>query len=246
MDIATVDLLTTTRSVRKRLDLTRSVEPEILERCIEIAMQAPTALYGQTWHFMVVTDPVKKAGIAEVYRRVTSEYRSGAPVADRYLTQLHFIKNPNDPRFEPQQRMYGSSVYLEAHIHEVPVLVIPCVEGRMENEGPAAQASMYGSILPATWSLMLALRARGIGSAWTTLHLAYESEVAKLLGIPDSVTQAALLPIAYFKGVDFKPAKRLPARDRIYWNEWGHCTGSRQNTLTQKRLAAPEVWSTSK
>jgi nitroreductase len=224
MDIATVDhLLTTTRSVRKRLDLTRSVEPEILERCIEIAMQAPTALYGNTWHFVVVADTVRKARIGEIYRRVTEEYRGGVPVRDRYLTQLHFIKDINDPRFAPQQKMYVSSAHLIAHIHEVPVLVIPFIEGRMENEGLAAQASMYGSILPATWSLMLALRARGIGSAWTTLHLVYEREVSELLGIPDNVTQAALLPVAYFKGVDFKPAKRLPARDRTYWDEWGRC-----------------------
>jgi nitroreductase len=224
MDIATVDhLLTTTRSVRKRLDLTRSVEPEILERCIEIAMQAPTALYGNTWHFVVVADTVRKARIGEIYRRVTEEYRGGVPVRDRYLTQLHFIKDINDPRFAPQQKMYVSSAHLIAHIHEVPVLVIPCIEGRMENEGLAAQASMYGSILPATWSLMLALRARGIGSAWTTLHLVYEREVSELLGITDNVTQAALLPVAYFKGVDFKPAKRLPARDRTYWDEWGRC-----------------------
>lgn len=186
-------------------------------------MQAPTALYGNTWHFVVVADTVRKARIGEIYRRVTEEYRGGVPVRDRYLTQLHFIKDINDPRFAPQQKMYVSSAHLIAHIHEVPVLVIPCIEGRMENEGLAAQASMYGSILPATWSLMLALRARGIGSAWTTLHLVYEREVSELLGIPDNVTQAALLPVAYFKGVDFKPAKRLPARDRTYWDEWGRC-----------------------
>jgi nitroreductase len=161
MDIATVDhLLTSTRSVRKRLDLTRSVEPEILERCIEIALQAPTALYGQTWYFVVITDPARRANIAEIYSRVTKQYRSGASVPDRYLSQLHFIKDSSDPRFESQQRMYESSAHLITHLHEVPILVIPCIQGRMENEGLAAQASMYGSILPATWSLMLALRAR--------------------------------------------------------------------------------------
>jgi nitroreductase len=226
MDIAAVDhLLTTTRSVRKRLDLRRPLKPEILERCIEIAMQAPTALYGQTWHFVVVTDPARKQGIAEIYRRVVREYRSTTPVPDRYLSQLHFIKDVADPRYEPQQRLYASSAHLVAHLHEVPVLLIPCVEGRMENEGLASQASMYGSILPATWSLMLALRARGIGSAWTTVHLVYEREVGKLLGIPDTVTQVAMLPIAYFTGVDFEPAKRLPARDRVYWDEWGRRRG---------------------
>jgi nitroreductase len=226
MDLAAVDhLLTSTRCVRRRLDLKRPVQPEVLERCIEIAMQAPTALYGQTWHFVVVTDPARKQGIAETYRRVVRENRSGTLAPDPYLKRLHFIKDVTDPRYEPQQRLYASVPDFVAHLHEVPVLLIPCVEGRMENEGLAAQASMYGSILPATWSLMLALRARGIGSAWTTAHLVYEREVGKLLGIPDDITQVAMLPVAYFTGVDFKPAKRLPARDRVYWDEWGHRHG---------------------
>ena len=102
-----------------------------------------------------------------------------------------------------------------------PALVLACCDGRVENDGVTAQASLYGSILPAAWSLMLALRARGLGAAWTTLHLPNEKEVAELLGIPENVTQAALLPVAYYTGEDFRPAKRLPARKMIYWNEWG-------------------------
>ncbi len=107
-------------------------------------------------------------------------------------------------------------------MHKAPVLIIPCVEGRVENTGSVmAQASLYGSILPATWSLMLALRSRGLGAAWTTLHLAYEAEVAELLGIPETMTQAALLPVAYYTGDDFKPGKRVPARELTYWDSWG-------------------------
>ncbi|MCA1553832.1 MAG: nitroreductase family protein, partial [Chloroflexi bacterium] len=110
--------------------------------------------------------------------------------------------------------------YLADHMQDVPVLVIPCIEGRPTDPSPAAQAGLYGSILPAAWSLMLALRARGLGSAWTALHLTYEKEVAELLSIPSNITQAALLPVAYFTGADFKPAKRLPSRERTYWNVW--------------------------
>jgi nitroreductase len=117
-------------------------------------------------------------------------------------------------------RVRESATYLADHMHEVPVLVIPCLEGRVENAGAQAQAAFYGSILPAAWSFMLALRARGLGSAWTTLHLRYEQEVATILGIPENVTQAALLPVAYFKGTDFKPAERISIHDRLHWNHW--------------------------
>ena len=118
-------------------------------------------------------------------------------------------------------RIRDSSTYLAEHMHEVPVLIICCIKGRPENPAPLAQASVYGSILPAAWSLMLALRARGLGSAWTTLHLRYEREIADLLGIPNEMSQAVLLPVAHFTGTDFKQAKRLPATERTHWNTWG-------------------------
>jgi len=215
VDLATVDrLLTTTRSVRKRLDLTRRVEPEILERCIKIALQAPTASNSQGWHFVVVTDADKRAGLAELYRRAFAAYLNTASPTRRPLA-------PGDPRAVQLPRIVDSATYLAEHLHEVPVHVIPCVEGRVEGAGALSQASLYGSILPAAWSLMLALRARGLGSAWTTLHITFEQEAARLLGIPANVTQAALLPVAYFAGADFKPAARLPAGDSTHWNAWG-------------------------
>jgi nitroreductase len=203
MDLVTVDhLLTTTRSVRKRLDLGRAVDPRLVQECVEIAVQAPNGGNVGRYHFVVVTDPTKRARIAELYGKAFAEF------------------------FAPARAMYApevaeSAAYLAEHLHEVPVHIIPCMEGRVEDKGLFRQATRYGSILPAAWSLMLALRARGLGSAWTTLHLMYEKEAAALLGIPADVTQAVLLPVAYFTGDDFKPANRVPGRECTYWDAWG-------------------------
>jgi nitroreductase len=206
MDLTAIDhVLTTTRSVRKRLDLARPVERAIIEGCLEIAMQAPSGSNRQKWHFIVITDPELRFGVAELYRRAYAEYVQSVPAGGPGTTI---------------ERVRDSSNYLAAHFHEVPVLVLFCYEGRVEDAGLAAQASLYGSILPAAWSFMLALRARGLGSAWTTLHLHYEQEAARLLGLPPTLTQAALLPVAYYTGDDFKPAKRAPVHERVYWNSW--------------------------
>jgi nitroreductase len=150
----------------------------------------------------VVTDPSKRAKLAAIYKRSYLEVYSPARQEETRQT---------DPR------LIDSANYLAEHLHKVPVLIIPCVEAPLvQRVGPGA----YANILPAAWSLMLALRARGIGAAWTTLHLRYEKEAAALLGIPDHIAQAALLPVAYFTGDDFRPAKRIPARERTYWNGW--------------------------
>jgi nitroreductase len=208
MDLASIDhVLTTTRSVRKRLDLTRPVEPELITRCLEIAVQAPSGSNRQRWHFVVITDPDLKLGIAELYRRAFASYR-GAP-------------QESQGGGTPADAITESADYLATHFHEVPALVLFCYEGRVEQAGVAAQASVYGSILPAAWSFMLALRARGLGATWTTLHLRYEQEAAALLGIPDRFTQAVLFPVAYYTGDNFKPARREPLDQVISWNGWG-------------------------
>lgn len=214
MDLTTVDkLLTSTRVVRKRLDFTRPVENKVIEDCLEIAIQSPTGGNAQGWRFIVVTDADKRAQIGELYRE--SFYIYARSSNEQAATQ------GKGELYEKQQaRVVKSAVYLAQHMAEAPVMVIPCINGRVENESPMTQAGLYGSILPATWSLMLALRARGLGSAWTTLHLRYEEKVAELLGIPSYVTQAALLPIAYFTGDDFRPAKRTPAAEVTSWNGW--------------------------
>jgi nitroreductase len=216
MDLSTPDnlaivdhLLTTTRSVRKRLDLTRPVEPGIIEECLNIAIQAPSGSNQQGWHFVVVTDPDLRRQLAYYYREASQSYFSQRvqAVAEGGSSQM--------------RRVLSSAQYLVEVLHEVPVHIIPCIEGRVDGRPGGQQAAFWGSILPATWSLMLALRARGLGSAWTTFHLAYEEEVAALLGIPDTVSQAALLPVAYFTGDDFSPAERQPIAERTHWNGWG-------------------------
>jgi nitroreductase len=214
MDLATVDeLLSTTRSVRRRLDLSRPVEPEVIERCLEVAIQAPTGGNIVRYHFVVVTEPEVKAALAELYRRA---------YFDLYLPQRASVRKTFPER---DARLVGSASYLAERMHQVPVLVVPCIEGRPASAAPAQSAGTWGSILPAAWSFMLALRARGLGSAWTTLHLHFEAEAAALLGIPDEVMQAALLPVAYYTGESFRPAPRVPARERTYWNGWG-CTAA--------------------
>ena len=207
MDLGTVDhLLTTTRSVRQRLDLARAVEPEVIERCLDIAMQAPTGGNLLRAHFVVVTDPAKREGLAALYRKVFFEDYAPMISPERRMTE---------------SRNFAAWTYLAEHLHEVPLHVIACVEGRAESMPPFMAASRYGSILPAVWSFMLALRSRGVGAAWTTLHIRYEREAAALLGIPSDVMQVALLPVAYYVGTDFRPARRIPARERTYWNQWG-------------------------
>ena len=207
MDLGTVDhLLTTTRSVRRRLDLSRPVEPEVIERCLEIAMQAPSSGNLPWPYFIVVTDPATRTALAGLYRKAFFEAYVPTISAERRATD---------------RRNVEAWTYLAEHLHEVPIHVVACVQGRVDGKPQFMAASRYGCILPAAWSFMLALRARGVGAAWTTLHLRYEQEAARLLAIPADVTQAALLPVAYYLGDDFKPARRVPARERTYWNRWG-------------------------
>lgn len=216
MDLTTVDkLLTSTRTVRKRLDFTRSVPAEVIKECLNLALQAPTGGNSQGWHFLVITDKDKKAKIGELYKESFYIYA-------RSRNEQAASRGSGQEYEEQQGRVVKSAVYLAQNMANVPVMIIPCIHGRVENAGPMAQAGLYGSILPAAWSLMLALRSRGLGSAWTTLHLRYEKEVAALLGIPEDVTQAALMPVAYFTGEDFKPAKRLPLDQVLSWDSWGN------------------------
>jgi nitroreductase len=207
LDLSPDDLLATTRTVRKRLDLTRPVEREVLTDCLHLAQQAPSASFAQNWHFVVVTEPGERAELGALWRRVARAYlqrRAAAAAADRQIARV------ND-----------SVRHLAEHIHEVPVHVIPCIEGRTDGRPAAAQASRWASIIPAAWSFMLAARARGLGTAWTTFHLRHEREAAELLGIPyDRVMQAALIPVAYTAGTQFKPAVRRPLDTMVHWDRW--------------------------
>jgi nitroreductase len=214
LDLTPDQLLSTTRTVRKRLDLTRPVEPELIRECMELATQAPTGSNSQSWHFVVVTDAEKRKALGEFYRQ-GMETAYGANSANKRPT-------PQDPALaRTQERVLNSSQYLAEHMHEVPVLIVPCIYGRLEGSPSIAQASTWGSILPAVWSFMLAARARGLGTAWTTLHLFYEKEAAEILGIPyDKFTQAALIPVAHTIGTDFKPGPRKPLDKVLHWDKW--------------------------
>jgi nitroreductase len=200
-------LLSTTRAVRKRLDLERPVEREVILDCLRLAVQAPTASNSQIWHWMVVTDPDKKKLIAESYRKMGMGYLEQAAATEK-----------NDQT----QRVYESAVLLATILEQVPVLVIPCVAGKLEGLPNSIAAGVYGSIMQATWSFQLALRSRGLGSVFTTLHLFDADTVAAALEIPDGFTQVALLPVGYTIGDDFKPADRPPVEDITYWDTWGH------------------------
>jgi len=200
-------LLSTTRAVRRRLDLTRPVPRPILLDCVRLAQQAPTPSNVQSWRWLVVDDARIRGELARLYREIGEKALPGA--RQRF---------PDDAQ---TQRVYDSAEYLVAHLHEVPVHVVPCVEARFDGSSNVAAANLYGAILPAVWSFQLALRSRGLGSAWTTLHLFHEEEAARILGIPDGVTQVALLPVAWTRGTGFKTARRPPPESITYWNSWG-------------------------
>jgi nitroreductase len=208
-------VLTTTRAVRRRLDLDRPVDPALVRECLTIALQAPTGGNNQGWHFVVVTEPSTRQAIAEVFRRG----------AIAYAQRRDKPRGPRRARTEPDQaarrRVMDSAGYLFEHLHRVPVLVIPCLEGRADAGTLVDQATAFGSILPAVWSFMLAARARGLGTSWTTVHLEAEEETAALLGIPwPEVTQVALVPVAHTVGADFQPAPRRGLDEVLHWDRW--------------------------
>jgi nitroreductase len=204
------ELLSTTRSVRKRLDLERPVPLQLVRECIELALQAPSGSNVQGWQWVVVTDAGLRRQIGDYYRRSFDLYREAAAARARKLSP---------EREAVQARVASSSDYLAEKMGEVPVLVLACIAASAEL--PAEnQAPLWGSLLPAAWSYQVAARARGLGSAWTTLHLRYEKEVAGLLGIPPNVRQGVLLPTAYFTGETFKPAPRDPLDTVLHLDRW--------------------------
>jgi nitroreductase len=208
LELTPDELLSTTRAVRKRLDLERPVEREVLEECLRLAQQAPTASYSQGWHFVVVTDADKRAALADLWRRGGAAY-------------LEHRREAAQQAGGQMARIIDAVLHLAEHLHEVPVHVIPCVQGRTEAAPAPLQAARWGSIFPATWSFMLAARSRGLGTVLTSFHLMHEREAAELLGIPfDQVMQAALVPVAYTVGTDFKPGRRAPLETIVHWDGW--------------------------
>lgn len=212
LNLTAAEVLTTTRSVRKRLDFDRPVERSIVEDCLNIALQAPTGGNSQGWHFILIQDPTTKMALAEIYRANWALY-----------SKMPRGRDSGDIRDAQLPKVRDSAAFLADNFERAPMMMIPCITGRLENVDVATGAGGWGSLLPAVWSFMLALRSHGIGSAWTTIHLIGDGEkkAAELLGIPfEKVTQGGLFPIAYTKGTEFQPAKRLPLEKVLHLEKW--------------------------
>ena len=207
-------LLATTRAVRRRLDLDKRVPLDVVRECVELALQAPSGSNAQGWHFVVVTDAAKREALGAIYRKAFDVYET-MPFA---AGNLHFGEPTRDAQ---QQRVQSSARYLADIMGRCPVLVVPCMDGRVDNMPGWVSASQLGSIIPAAWSFCLAARNRGLGTSWTSLHLMHEQEAAELLGIPfETVSQVALIPVAYTVGTDFKPARREPVDRVLHVDGW--------------------------
>jgi nitroreductase len=229
LDRRSIDhVLTTTRAVRCRLDFERPVPLEVIDECLEIALQAPTGYNLQNWRWLVISDAETRRELAEIYRRSLDPF-----------VEMMESEYPTDD--EQSAKVAASSQYLAEHLEAVPVHVIPCTTLRIEDEHELwasmgyetdlwnmAASSVYGEVWPAAWSLMLALRSRGLGSSLTMIHLAEEPTVADLLGIPDEVSQAGLIPVAYFEGKDFRQGTRRPLTDVAYYDRWGSTSNEAQ------------------
>ena len=200
LDLESVDhVLSTARSVRRKLDFERPVEPEVLFDCINVSTQAPTGLGGESWRFVVVTDAEKKLRLAEIYRAVITD-----------------MQRERGLEIKPTQQA------LMARLHEIPAMIFVCTIGAPPGPEIPAQVGFYGSILPAAWSLMLALRARNLGSTWTSLMASRQAEVGAILEVPEGVIQTVMLPVGYMKGAKLKKADRMDARQVTFWNQWGN------------------------
>jgi nitroreductase len=210
--ISAEELLTTTRAVRRRLDLDRPVDPALIEACVEIAVQAPTGRNRQRWSFVVVTEPERKAALADIWRRGIAIGSAPIPEEDARRAYL----KPGS-----MEKVFGGVDHLYRNLHRMPALVVPCISGRTDHAPIVDQAGTWGSILPATWSFMLAARLHGLGTCWTTPHLRYERESAELLGIDYArVMQVALTPVAHTIGTDFRPGPRVPVAEVLHWERW--------------------------
>jgi len=205
LDLSPDELLSTTRSVRKRLDFDRPVEREVLDECLALAQQAPNASNLEPWCFVVVTEQAIRAKLAECYATGWAAYR----------------KAIDEGAEGAKSSVLSSAQYLADRFHEVPVMVLPCLIPRADTGPVDSQADQYGSVIQAAWSFQLAARARGLGTCWTTLHLGRERDAAEILGIPyERVQQVALITVGYSLGTDFKPGRRVPLERVVRYERW--------------------------
>ncbi len=209
-------LLTTTRAVRRRLDFERPVPRDLVDACLELALQAPNGSNLNPWHWVAIDDPGTIEAAARIYREA---------IADQIARPAHAFRDAS--RVPGHERLMESSRYLAENLHRAPVLLLPLIDGRLEDADLFVSASLWASVVPAVWSFMLALRERGLGSAWTTVHLTREREMAGLLDVPaERYTQVGLFPVAWTRGTDFRPAWRAPLEQVRSWNVWRPGAGS--------------------
>jgi nitroreductase len=214
LDLTPDELLSTTRAVRKRLDLEKPVPMELIRECLELATQAPSGSNMQGWHFVVVTDEEKRAALGAIYAKAFDIYRTMPMAAGNFDVG-------DAERAATQDRVRSSAEYLAEVMGRCPVLLVPCIEGKVDGMPNVGSSSVLGSIIPAAWSFCLAARARGLGTSWTTLHLMFEQEAAEVLGIPfETITQTALIPVAFTKGTDFKPGPRVDLDSILHVDTW--------------------------
>lgn len=205
------EVLTTTRAVRKRLDTSRPVPRAVIEECLDLAMQAPNGSNRNTWRWMVADDPSLVAKLADEYKAAMGLLNSGAMPTP----------NPLGSGVPREEKILESAYALVEKLPHMPAILIPLMPGRPDGTGVVEQASMWGSIVQAVWSFMLALRERGLGSIWTTVAIRREKEIADLLGIPhDRYTQIGMFPIAYTIGTDFRRAWRKPVEEVLDYNRF--------------------------
>lgn len=217
LELTPEQLLSTTRAVRRRLDLDRPVDPELIRECVRLAIQAPSGSNRQPWQFIVVTDPEQREGLAELYRRGFDPYQASEQFQG-------WLAGGDTPQDRSQQRVAESARHLAEHLHRVPALLVPVLAG-VPGPTRAEQAGYWGSIIPAVWSFMLAARSLGLGTAWTTLHLGHQEAAAELLGFSaDAFTQVGLFPVAHTIGTDFKPARRRNVDEVLHWNRFAGAT----------------------
>jgi nitroreductase len=214
LELSFDEVLTTTRTVRKRLDFDRPVERSVIEECMEIALQAPNGGNMNSWRWLAIDDPGLIKQIADIYNGGLDDYI--ATFDERGYA---------GGNVQGADRIATSTQHLRDNFHRCPALLLPIVAGRTDGGAAGSnvfhQASIWGSVLQAVWSFMLALRSRGLGSAWTTGHLWREKQLADLLGIPyEHYMQTGLFPIAYTIGTDFKAAYRKPVKDVLAWNQF--------------------------
>ena len=215
LDLTPDQLLHTTRAVRKRLDFTRPVDDDVIRECVEAAMQAPSGSNNMTMRFVVVKDEAKRAAIGDIYRQCFDIYKTLPGVYAGSITK------ETDVEQAQQERVVDSALYLADHMGDAPALVIACTAGRLDSVPSMMAVSSMGNVLPGMWNFMLAARARGLGTAWTTVGLMMEQAIADVVGIPFAeVQQACLTPLAYTIGTDFKPAMRPEPDTIIHWDSW--------------------------